>query len=87
MFNLFGGRRGSTRNLCGSGKVSKANKRKRASVREDTRKGAGDKVLECSPELKALYESGNFRGELNKRTGAELKELCRENKIPRSGNL
>lgn len=74
-------------NLHGSGSVSKANKRKRSSKREEVRSGNCAKVLTCLPELLELTRGGNLVGELNKRTCAQLKDMCAESGILRTGRL
>ena len=79
---MFGG---SVRNLCGSGKVSKANKKKRAAKRSQVANGKGNKELTCTDELLSLFSKGILKHELRKKNTSELKQLCFENGIARSG--
>jgi hypothetical protein len=81
-FGLFGG---STRNLCGSGKISKANKKKRAQKRSKVANGETGKELTCSVELLSLSSAGAFKEELRKMNTSQLKQICLENGIARSG--
>lgn len=69
----------------GSGKVSKANKRKRAGDREDVRAGNSKKELKLTPELRQWYESNTLYEEMAKRSLNVLKIVCEENGIKRSG--
>lgn len=69
----------------GSGKVSKANKRKRAGDREDVRAGNSKKELKLTSELRQWYESNTLYEEMAKRSLNVLKIVCEENGIKRSG--
>lgn len=80
---MFGFR--STFNLNGSGKVSKANKRKREANREEVRSGNSKKELKCSDELIHWYVTHTIYDELEKRNTNDLKCICEVNGIKRSG--
>lgn len=77
--------RSSSFNLNGSGKVSKANKRKRSDDRELVRSGNSKKLLKCSDELMNWYITRTIYNELEKRNTHQLKIVCEENGIKRSG--
>ena len=81
-YGLFGG---SARNLCGSGKISKANKKKRALKRSKVASGKTEKDLICSDELLSFFSSGVLKEELRKMNTSQLKQICLENGIARSG--
>lgn len=69
----------------GSGHISKGNKQKRSANRETVRSGNANKVLICCDELLQWQKNGTLGTELRKRNTNELKMICEENKIPRSG--
>jgi len=77
--------RSSSFNLNGSGKVSKANKRKRSDDRELVRSGNSKKLLKCTDELMNWYVTQTIYDELEKRNTHQLKCVCEENGIKRSG--
>ena len=81
----MGNKHSSGGNFGGSGKVSKANKRKRASDAENVRSGNSKKILELSSELRQWHESGTLYAEISKRNTMDLKCICEVNGIKRSG--
>ena len=82
----LGNRRRGARNFFGSGKSSKATKRKRLEKRRATSSGRGGSELICEDELLEMEKGGMLRRKLNADYNlAQLKEICIRNKIPRSG--
>jgi hypothetical protein len=84
LFGGFGGG-GSRRNLLGGGQKSKEAKRARAAKRAATGTGQLDNPLECSDELLGWERAGVLRRECDARNTQELKSMCLDNGIPRSG--
>jgi len=85
LLNFFGGGRRGGGNLNGSGEKSKAAKKGRSKKRELARKGLSEKELHCSDELLGWDRGGTLYTELRARNTAQLKDVCIENGIPRSG--
>ena len=84
LFGGFGGG-GSRRNLLGGGQKSKEAKRARAAKRAATGTGQLDNPLECSDELLGWERAGVLRRECDARNTQELKSMCLDSGIPRSG--
>ena len=86
MSSINGNRRRGARNFFGSGKSSKATKRKRLEKRRATSSGRGGSELICEDELLEMDKHGMLYTKLKADYNlAQLKEICIRNKIPRSG--
>jgi hypothetical protein len=71
------------RNLLGSGKISKANKKKRAA--NFGAKLKENKNIQLTGILLEWVEQGVLQAQLEKQNCEYLKEVCSENQIPRAG--